>query len=153
MQSSIISLAMQFSKKYLLLLFLTSFCADVINENHHPILKKWAIHLAHSPNDTPYTDAEATKFAITNGFLNLGKVGNLDGYFLFETVVFEPKHNLEKFDHIVLEKRWNNFDLNELKKRDVKSVEKDLTSKLKVKWFERQSNNLPTLSHIFQFRK
>ncbi|KAJ3313513.1 hypothetical protein HDU76_002631, partial [Blyttiomyces sp. JEL0837] len=64
-----------------------SLVADHNSVRQHASTSQWAAHLRHPIERRDMTIAEATEFAELHGFIFLGQVGDLKGFYLFESDV------------------------------------------------------------------
>lgn len=73
----------------IIILLLSSEISNVLSQetakfNDLLVKRTWVVELSHQRNNGPFTMKQADEFAAENGFVNLGGVGDLNGYFVFE---------------------------------------------------------------------
>jgi len=102
-----------------------------------PTVKKpteWADYLYDKKNDRYFSEEEVNKIADEKDFINLGKVGELEGYWLFKMKEGEPAEENEDNSN----SSNINVKKNKIHKRTVTEAEDDLSYLEDLHWFEKQ---------------
>ncbi|KAI8905793.1 peptidase S8/S53 domain-containing protein [Powellomyces hirtus] len=117
----------------LLFLFAISLCwmsiADAAATRR--IGRQWAVQLHDPVTSKLYTPEQAEEYAKQRGFLSLGQIGALQGYFLFEAVDCSAEELSDPARAALCQQQA-------LKRRSPEEVHSDLLESEHVRWFEQQ---------------
>ncbi|OUM62131.1 hypothetical protein PIROE2DRAFT_62092 [Piromyces sp. E2] len=111
---------------------------------------EWAVYLYDKTNGRYFTEEEVNRVAEEKDFVNLGKVGELEGYWLFRMKEGEPAEEYESMKETGLVDCQEDDETchsqnekikkarNNIHKRTITEAEDDLSYLEDIHWFEKQ---------------